>query len=74
MYMASTRGTNATYIPSAHVGGPLSLRGTALGWRGFVLGRRGFLDTNMLVSAHVGGLDQRYAPMIMVLHCSGIEA
>ena len=55
MYMANVspnaRGTNATYIPPAHVGLALVLWGLALGQEDFALGPRGFSDTNMLVLA-----------------------
>ena len=60
---------NTNYIPlalvGAHVGSAkLCVESTRL--------RVGFLDINMLVSAHVGGLDQHEATTRRGLHCGEI--
>ena len=51
---------NANYIPPAHAGHVLALGwpGFTLGPSGFALGPPDFLDTNMSVSARLGGLEQ----------------
>ena len=55
----NTRGPNAPIFHLLALGIVLGPPGFALGQQGFALGSPGFLDTKMLVSASIGGLEQR---------------